>query len=96
MKLRVDAGTVVLDDERGMTISHAAGGHDVSAGWRVADRVLDQIQDQSVQVITEAVDRRRLGVDSYAMIVESAPQFGCCIREMRRQVRQAVGLLAAG
>ena len=59
LQLRRDARPVVLDHQRRVTVADAGGRHDVRAGRRVAERVLEQVEDQAVQVIADALDRRR-------------------------------------
>ncbi len=54
LELGGDARTVVLDHERGPAVADPGGGADVRARWRVAERVVEQVEDQPVQVVAGA------------------------------------------
>ena len=75
--LRRDARAVVLDDELDAAVlERARAGADVRAGRRVADRVLDQVDRDALEVVGAAEQTRRLHVELDLVILGGGLELG--------------------
>ena len=95
LELGRDAGTVVLDHERGPAVADPGGGADVRARWGVAERVLEQVEDQPVQVVADALDHRRLGIERDLVILDARSELGGGVGETLGEVGRTPRLQAA-